>query len=73
MSPYLRDLAERASRTFVQGYLTAWLIGGPNYDTLFTFSNLKYGVVALALSVAMSLGLKSVGTKNSPAIWGDAK
>ena len=65
VSRYWQDLAERAGRTFLQGYFSCWLISGADYESLFTEQNLKLGVTASALSVAMSLGLKKVGNTNS--------
>ncbi len=44
---------------------SCWLISGADYESLFTEQNLKLGVTASALSVAMSLGLKKVGNTNS--------
>ncbi len=65
LSRYWQDVAERAGRTFLQGYFSSWLISGADYESLFTEQNLKLGVTALALSVAMSLGLKKVGNTTS--------
>lgn len=61
-SNFIKDTAERAVRTFVQGYLGSWLATGADFDGLVDTSNLKVGVVAVALSVAMSMGLKKVGS-----------
>lgn len=61
-SNFMKDTAERAARTFVQGYLGSWLATGADFDGLVDTSNLKVGVVAVALSVAMSMGLKKVGS-----------
>lgn len=66
---FLKDLAERAGRTFLQGYFAVWLgLKGADFDTLFTVDNLKAGVVALALSVAMSLGAGAKGNPNSASL-----
>lgn len=66
---FAKDSAERAVRTFFQGYLGAWLATGADFDGLVSTSNLKVGVVAVALSVAMSMGLKRVGpNKNSASV-----
>lgn len=63
---FMKDAAERALRTFFQGYLGAWIATGADFDGLVSADNIKVGVVAVALSVAMSLGLKGVGpNKNS--------
>lgn len=60
-SKFVKDTAERAIRTFLQGYLGSWLATGADADGLWASSNLKIGVVAVALSVAMAMGLKKVG------------
>lgn len=62
---YWQDVAERAGRTFAQGYLAAWILAGAGYSDLFTVSNLKFGAVALALSVATALAAKEVGPKDT--------
>jgi hypothetical protein len=59
---FIKDTAERAARTFIQGYLGSWLATGADFDGLVNTDNLKVGVVAVALSIAMSMGLKKVGT-----------
>jgi len=59
---FIKDTAERAVRTFFQGYLGSWLATGADFDGLVKADNLKVGVVAVALSIAMSLGLKKVGS-----------
>jgi hypothetical protein len=58
---FIKDTAERAARTFLQAYLSVWLVTGADFDGLVDTENLKAGVVAVALSVAMSMGLKKVG------------
>lgn len=69
MTTFTKDAAERAARTFLQGYLGAWLATGADFDGLVSTDNLKVGVVAVALSVAMSMGLKKVGpNKNSASV-----
>jgi Putative lactococcus lactis phage r1t holin len=66
---FVKDTAERAGRTFVQGYLSFWLVNGADFDGLVSVDSLKAGAVALALSVAMSMGLKKVGpNKNSGSV-----
>jgi hypothetical protein len=68
-SSFNKDVLERAARTFLQGYLGAWLATGADFDGLVSTDNLKVGVVAVALSVAMSMGLKKVGpNKNSASV-----
>jgi hypothetical protein len=59
---FMKDTAERAARTFIQGYLGSWLATGADFDGLMDTANLKVGVVAVALSIAMSMGLKKVGS-----------
>jgi hypothetical protein len=68
MNSFWKQTCERAIRTFLQGYLSVWLVSGADYDSLFSGNNWKSGVVAAALSVAMSLGLRNAGpSKNSPS------
>lgn len=67
MSTFFKDTAERAVRTFLQGYLGAWIATGANFDGLVSTDNLKIGAVAVALSVAMSMGLKNVGPNKGSA------
>ena len=64
---FSKEVAERAVRTFVQGYLAYWMVNGADFDGLIAGDSLKAGVVALALSVAMSLGLKNVGPNKGSA------
>jgi len=64
---FLKDTVERAVRTFLQGYLGSWLATGADADGLWASSNLKVGIVAVGLSVAMSLGLKKVGSDKDSA------
>ena len=78
LSRFWQDTAERAVRTFMQGYFGNWLIAAAialknrdfdgAYTELFTLSNLRTGVVMVALSVAMSTGLKKYGNPNSASI-----
>jgi len=66
---FIMKAAERAVRTFLQGYFAFWVVTDTSYDNLFTVDNFKAGVVAMAASIAMSLGLKNVGPdKDSPSI-----
>lgn len=60
-SNFIKDTAERAARTFMQAYLGAWIATGADYDGLVDTANLKIGVTAVALSIAMAMGLKKVG------------
>lgn len=66
-SKFMKDVVERAARTFVQGYLGSWLATGADFDGLVDTANLKVGVVAVALSIAMSMGLKKVGPNKGSA------
>lgn len=59
---FIKDTVERAIRTFFQGYLGSWLATGADFDGLVDADNLKVGIVAVALSIAMSMGLKKVGS-----------
>lgn len=64
---FIKETAERAVRTFVQAYLSVWMVGGADFDGLKDADNLKAAVVAVALSVAMSMGLKKVGSDKDSA------
>lgn len=64
---FIKDIAERAGKTFLQAYLGAWVATGANPDDLAKADNLKIGVAAVALSIAMSLGLKKVGPNKDSA------
>lgn len=66
-SKFLKDTVERAARTFVQGYLGSWLATGADAEGLWATSNLKVGLVAVALSIAMAMGLKKVGPHKDSA------
>lgn len=66
---WLLDALERAGRTFGQAYLAAWVaLGDLSYETLFTVTNLKAGVVGLALSLAVSLGARKRGADDSASL-----
>ena len=66
---FIKDAVERAANTFVQAYLGVWMATGADFDGLTSTDNLKAGVVAVALSIAMSMGLKKVGpNKNSASV-----
>lgn len=63
---WLADTAERAVRTFLQAYFAVWFtVGNTEYETLFTATNLKAGVVGVAISVGMSVGAKKRGADDS--------
>lgn len=69
MKRWVADTAERAGRTFGQSYLAVWVAaGGTAFDTLFTVTNLKAGVVGVALSVAVSVGAKQSGPNDSASL-----
>ena len=63
----IKDSAERAVRTFVQAYLGAWIATGADSASVLSQDNLKIGVTAVALSIAMSMGLKKVGPNKDSA------
>lgn len=66
---WLLDTLERAGRTFLQAYFAVWLtVGSAEYETLFTVTNLKAGVVGVALSLAMSVGAKKTGADDSASL-----
>ena len=64
---FIKDTAERAVKTFVQAYLAAWVVAGSDFDALTDMANVKIGVVAVAASIAMSMGLKNVGSNKDSA------
>lgn len=76
---FIKDIAERASKTFLQFYLGFWLLTNgllntdaatpsPDmFDTLFTSDNLKAGVVGLALSLATNFVTKPFGRDGNSA------
>jgi len=59
---FIKQMVEQAVKTFVTAYLGAWVAAGSNFDALTDTNNLKIGVTAVAASVAMSMGLKKVGS-----------
>ena len=66
MPTFWKEAVERAARTFVQAYLSVWLVTGADFDGLVNADNWKAGVVAVVMSIAMSMGLKKTGpNKNS--------
>lgn len=72
---FILDALERAGRTFLQFYLGAWVLASgflntnfdvPNqssFDLLFTMSNLKAGVVGVALAIATAVGVNPLKSK----------
>jgi hypothetical protein len=79
MKKFMKDLAERAGKTFLQAYLAFWLLqaglggtpaeqpGSDAFGLLFTMDNVKAGVVALAFSIVTSLGSRPLGPDSSSA------
>jgi hypothetical protein len=71
---------ERMGKTFVQAYLSFWLLAAgladsdlsqPNadaFEVLFTMNNLKAAVVATALSFVTSLASTPAGPDHSPSL-----
>lgn len=65
---WLRDTVERVIRTFLQGWLAAWLIiEDKTFDTLFTEDVLLIGVVAAVGAFLTAIGGAQVGTSQSPS------
>ena len=67
---YWRDVAERAIKVFAFAYMSAWWVAGKSFDVLFTQTNVEAGVVGLALSVAVNIGIgrTNIGDKDSASI-----
>jgi hypothetical protein len=59
---FIKQVVEQAVKTFVTAFLGAWVAAGSDFDALTDSANLKIGVTAVAASIAMSMGLKKVGT-----------
>ena len=72
---------ERMAKSFVQGYLAFWLLAAgltnssadqPNadaFDLLFTWDNVKAGIVTMVLSLATSFASTPLGPdKNAPSL-----
>jgi len=59
---FIKQIVEQAVKTFITAYLGAWVAAGSNFDALTDTNNLKIGVTAVAASIAMSMGLKKVGS-----------
>jgi hypothetical protein len=64
---FFRDVAERAGRTFIQAYLAVWIANGASFDGLTDMGNAEAGAVAVALSIAMAVGLKNAGPHKDSA------
>ena len=67
---FIKDTFERAARTFIQAYLGVWMATGADWDWLGSMDNVKAGVVAVCLSIAMAMGLKNVGPNKDSASVG---
>ena len=68
---YFEKTAERAAKSFTQGFLGFWLVSpvaAITFEALFTQANLKAGVVMAVLSVATSILGKNVGPEDSPSL-----
>jgi hypothetical protein len=66
---FIKESIEQALKTFITAYLGAWIAAGSDFDALVDSATLKVGVVALAASIAMSMGLKKVGpNKDSSSV-----
>lgn len=59
---FVKQVAEQAVKTFVTAFLGAWVAAGSDFDGLTDTGNLKIGATAVAASIAMSMGLKKVGS-----------
>ncbi len=72
MQEFITKTAERAAKTFAQFFFANWILlsgKAADFDHLFTASNLKAGVVGVALSIATSLGSKGIGPDtDSPSV-----
>jgi hypothetical protein len=78
---WIKSTGERLVKTFVQGYVTVWLLvngvtdpsgitdPGSAFDTMFTANNLKGGAVAAFLSLVTSIASTGLGPdNNSPSL-----
>lgn len=76
---FLKDMGERAGKSFAQGYFAFWLLtagwakddikgSAAAFDTLFTLNNVKAGVVMTAFSIATSYGSRTVGRSDSASL-----
>jgi hypothetical protein len=68
---YLADLGERAVRSFLQGFFGIWLVNPTEpieFDTLFTVTNLKAGLVMAALAIGMAVVGKPIGNPDSGSV-----
>lgn len=66
---FLLDAGERVAVTFVEGFLTVWLLFGDSQaDQLFTWTNVKGGLVAGALAAGKSLLASLKGRRDSASL-----
>lgn len=73
LSGYWQDLLERAVRTFIPTYYGAWTVASlpsltPTYDAMFRLASLQTAFAASVASVAISLGAKRIGNRNSASV-----
>lgn len=62
------DTAERVLKTFVQGFVMAWLVfQDKTWDAFVSLDNLKAGLVAGAISLAMALVGGQIGSPRTAA------
>lgn len=65
---WLRDTIERVLRTFLQAWLSAWLVLEEKaFDTLFTEDVLLVGAVAAVGAFLTAIGGAQVGSSTSPS------
>lgn len=62
------DTTERTAKTFVQGYLLAWLVfQDKTWEAFWNLENVKAGIVGGVLSLAMALVGANIGSGNTAA------
>lgn len=59
---FIKQMVEQAAKTFVTAFLGAWVAAGSDFNALTDVANLKIGATAVAASIAISMGLKKVGS-----------
>lgn len=67
--PFWKNAGERCLRGAGIAYVATWQTMGLDFDHLFTVDNVKSGVVGAALSLALSLGFKKAGDKDSGGVY----
>jgi len=66
---FIKDLTERAIKTFFQAWLSAWLLlQDQRLEDLFDPKTLGVGVAAAAASIVASLGSRQVGDPDSASL-----